>query len=303
VSPTKKEPVYFTRVVAIEPDYAIMASHFVSEETEPTLTRIFFIDGGEWFWPFDIDEIAYGVAVIAPAARRPRTLLVLGRAGTFVRAPAGSKPQESQVSFDNDDFWTDLVVHGERAYACGTRRTVAEYSAGRWRRIDAGIRVVDDDATDQDWSAAAVAPDGSLLVCGDGGAVYRWDQKSWTDLAAPTNMSLSAIACLADGTIVVGSDGVVFVRAPDGTWTQVKLDVDDTVEAILESPHGVLLLTMHTMLRLGAQAAQPVLAAADFEIDFADFDAVGNHVWIVGDGLAIRWDGKRTRRHVCPENI
>ena len=84
MSGTARKPtsVYFTKVIAIEHDYAMLVSHLISEGTDPTVSRIYMVRAGAWGHLFDVEDVVYGVAQ-RPASLAPPngSVVFLGRRG------------------------------------------------------------------------------------------------------------------------------------------------------------------------------------------------------------------------------
>ncbi len=290
---TKKEPVYFTKLLGIERELVVLLSHFKKQRSSPSLTRIFILSRGEWAWLTDIDEVAYGLALMPKKGARERVTFALGRFGTYIRSPRGKSPIESSLP-DSDSAWTDLVANKDGVYACGTHGAFAEFKKNRWK-------ILPKSPIKKDWASVAVSPNGPIYACGESGAVWSFNGKKWTDQSIKTPLSLSAIVA-SKNRIIVGSDGYVFVRDGKKPWEKLKLPMSETVESLIDSPIGTFVLTPSMLYKLEKGKFEKVLVAKDFKIDFADCDYVEKRLWLTGGGLVISWDGSQTETFLCPEN-
>jgi hypothetical protein len=293
---TKKQPVYFTKILAVEKNLTVMLSHFVSEKSEPSLTRVFIFDNGEWFWLTDVDEIAYGITLIPKKGSRPRETLILGREGAFIHSPSGSSPLEGSLP-DSDTLWTDITATKDGAFACGTGRALAVYTKATWKLIKPPLSL-----KKGDWNGVSATANDSMVVCGDNGSVYSFDGTNWSDMSIKENLSLSTVCASGKDRILVGSDGVLWVREGNTSWQKIALPTDETVESILDIPLGIFALTGKNLYEIKNKEAISVLASKDYNVDFADCDYSDGTIWICGGGNIISLVEKKSNVFVCPEN-
>ena len=61
--------LYFTNVIAIGPQEALLAGHLYLEGAEPSVTRVMMIDQDDWFHVYDIPEVVYSALQRESAAR------------------------------------------------------------------------------------------------------------------------------------------------------------------------------------------------------------------------------------------
>ena len=98
----KSKPVtakYFTTVVAIDKDTAIIGGHLYIEKDDPTVTRFSMRNKGNWAHLFDIDDVVYATAKKPGSAQNPRgTICLLGRYGNYCEVVSGSPPVD--ISLD-----------------------------------------------------------------------------------------------------------------------------------------------------------------------------------------------------------
>ena len=58
--------LYFTNVIAIGPQEALLAGHLYLEGAEPSVTRVMMIDQDDWFHVYDIPEVVYSALQRSP---------------------------------------------------------------------------------------------------------------------------------------------------------------------------------------------------------------------------------------------
>lgn len=119
-----------------------------------------------------------------------------------------------------------LTVRGDVTYAVDTSGNVFERRDGEWATV--GI-----DNAQINFTDVNVGPDGSVLVTGGGGIVYRYDATcgNWTPVAVGT-VVLRGIDRCDDRLAVVGDGGHAYERMPREGWTGVETGVEATLHAI-----------------------------------------------------------------------
>ncbi|SFS00617.1 hypothetical protein SAMN05216559_2384 [Halomicrobium zhouii] len=119
-----------------------------------------------------------------------------------------------------------LTVRDDVTYAVDTSGNVFERRDGEWATV--GIENAQINFTDVD-----VGPDGSVLVTGGGGIVYRYDATcgNWTPVAVGTVVLRGIDRC--EGRLaVVGDGGHAYERRPREGWTGVETGVEATLHGI-----------------------------------------------------------------------
>jgi photosystem II stability/assembly factor-like uncharacterized protein len=95
------------------------------------------------------------------------------------------------------------------------------------------------------WDAIAL-PDGALVFCGSGGAIWRTrrDLSSWTELDAPPAEGFTALALTLDGRLAVaGLGGALAFGRPDGDRLVPARQRQKTdYAALIPGPRGQLVL-------------------------------------------------------------
>lgn len=268
----------------------------MSEKSEPTLTRVFIFDKGEWLWLTDVDEIAYGIALIPQKGKRQRETVILGRTGTFVRSPRGASPVEEFLP-ESDTMWTDISATKNGVFSCGTNGALAVYEKGTWKFISPPLS-----HKKGDWNGVATSSDDSIMVCGDKGSVYVLNDTHWTDISIKENFSLSAICASNKDRTIVGSDGYIWIQTKGSSWQKIKLPTNDTVESLLDTPLGIFALTRENLFEIKEGEVTSVLSSKEQAVDFVDCDYVDGVLWICGEGYVISFDGKKVEKFLCPEN-
>ena len=118
-----------------------------------------------------------------------------------------------------------LASDSESCYAADTSGNVFERADDGWQRI--GVENAEVNFFD-------LAADGSLLVAGGDGTLYRYDRRcrNWTPVAVGA-ATVYGIARTSDGSAVaVGASGTVHERTPDRGWTRRESPVEADLHAV-----------------------------------------------------------------------
>ena len=133
--------LYFTNVIAIGPQEALLAGHLYLEGAEPSVTRVMMIDQDDWFHVYDIPEVVYSALQRSPRRGQQKgDYCFLGRAGLLREHPSGQSSTDATLDIDNVYLMDLCEVDGE-LYACGTQNQVLRQNKGVWQRIDQGLYV------------------------------------------------------------------------------------------------------------------------------------------------------------------
>ncbi|WP_198346165.1 hypothetical protein [Pseudomonas aeruginosa] len=131
--------LYFTNVIAIGPQEALLAGHLYLEGAEPSVTRVMMIDQDDWFHVYDIPEVVYSALQRSPRRGQQKgDYCFLGRAGLLREHPSGQSSTDATLDIDNVYLMDLCEVDGE-LYACGTQNQVLRQNKGVWQRIDQGF--------------------------------------------------------------------------------------------------------------------------------------------------------------------
>jgi hypothetical protein len=303
----KATAVYFTKVTAIERDYAMLVAHLVSEGADPTVSRIYMLDTAVWSHLFDVDDIVYGVAQ-KPASLAPPngSVVFLGRRGNCRELIRGVRLDASRIDTRGAGYLMDLRLIEDRLFAVGTQDIVVTQAGGRWTRIDQGIFAPVGATVDRGLNAVAGFSTHDVYAVGFAGAILHWDGVRWTALESPTNVDLLSVCCVTGGGVVIGAgSGIVLVGNKDLGWRDITDPTVTTqmVGSIVEFQGAVHLGTPDHLVRINADVLERVAVPADQALAFLSLDPVDDVLWATGDESVARFDGASWISYPCPENI
>lgn len=307
--PKRKHPktaLYFTTVVAVEDQVAIIGGHLYGDGDDPSTTRISVCDRGTWGDLGDLDDIVYSLARKPDVSRKPvPTVCIMGRQGKY-RELATKKPAvDTKIDIVDSGFVLGLKYIGKHLYACGTQNRVLMQVRGDWIRIDKGIYSPLEDEIDRSLNAIDGFSDHDIYAVGDCGIVLHWNGRKWRSIASPTSLSLYSVLCASSGDVyVAGAGGVMFRRTGKKPW--VKLGNAAVTTEAIES------LAEHKE-RIYAACHEALLLVEDDKLGVLKVPLRGKHaydalsssselLWCVGDESVLVFDGVGWRKYVCPDN-
>jgi hypothetical protein len=305
-STRKPTAVYFTKVLAIERDYAMLVSHLISEGTDPTVSRMYMLDSGAWSHLFDVEDIVYGVAQ-KPASLAPPngSVVFLGRRGNCRELVRGVRVDASRIDVRGAGYLMGLRLIEDRLFAVGTQNIVVSQTGGTWTRIDQGIFAPVGATVDRGLNAVSGFSVHDVYAVGFAGAILHWDGVVWTALESPTNIDLLSVYCATGEQVVVGAGGgIVLVGNKDLGWRDITDPAVTTqlVEAIVEFQGTVYLGTPDHLLKLNAGVLERVATPAGQALSFLSLDTADGALWAAGDESVARFDGVSWTSYLCPEN-
>ncbi|WP_443190655.1 hypothetical protein [Pseudomonas indica] len=297
--------LYFTNIIAIGPEQALLAGHLYLEGAEPSVTRVMMIDQDDWFHVYDIPEVVYSALQRAPLRGQQKgNYCFLGRAGLLREHPSGQSSTDTTLDIDNVYLMDLCEVDGE-LYACGTQNQVLRQSKGIWQRIDQGLYIpLEDEVT-----ACLNGIDGfsrdDVYAVGDGGAIWHWDGKGWLASVAPTNLPLYCVHCAADGTVYIGGAGGILLRGSAQTgWTDIG-DRDlcaEVLENMVEFAGKLYVTATDQLLEYDGMQLRETKVPLKGKKAYYAIDAKPDVLWVAGDECVLSFDGRTWQRHICPEN-
>src|SRR5688572_7255969 len=187
--------LYFTTVIVLEPELALLGGLFYSDELEPTATRVMGVQGGKWGKFLDVDDVVYAMEKKPAPPGKPRpTVCILGRKGTYVEKISGTPPVTSTLERKDAGYFLDLRHIGSHLYGCGIQNMVQRQEKdGRWVRVDQGTFSPLKDYVDRTLRSIDGAGDDEIVAVGMRGEIWLQDGKAWSLQQSPTNYPLHTI--------------------------------------------------------------------------------------------------------------
>lgn len=299
--------LYFTTVVAIEPDFAVMGGYLYSEGLEPTITRPMGINGGKWGKLPDVDDVVYAMARKTPPPGKPRpTLCMMGRKGTYVEKVSGESAVMTTLERKGAGYVLDLRAIDRHLYACGIQNMVQRQEPdGRWIRVDQGAFTPMVDYVDSAFRSVDGRDEKEILGVGLRGEIWLWDGKAWSRQQSPTNFPLHVVLRASSGDYYIGATkGLVWKGSPAKGWTPIGDSAvsTQTVEDMAEFQGKVYLAAQDKLLVTDGGPVQEVQVPLEGEKAYFAIDALPSDLWTVGDESVLQFDGKTWKRHLCPDN-
>jgi hypothetical protein len=304
-----QKAVYFTTVVAVEEDAAIVAGHLYMEGTEPTVTRIFVCDGGKWGHLGDFEEVVYAAARKPPpkGASVP-TYCIVGRRGAYREWETKKPPVDQRVDTKDGGYLMDLRYIDGSLYTCGGQNQVHVQGGKSWQRMDPGLFVPLD--LDKPSSHVSIhSMDGfsanDIYAAGYAGALRHWNGKKWTPLDTPTNQHFNVVLCSKGEVYLGGEGGLVFKGDRKKGWKDLGAREvnEEPIEDMTEFQGKIYMAAEDVLLSTdGTKVEEVKIPVKGKEMGFYAVDSNERFLWSVGHEWVLQFDGKKWTRHECPDN-
>jgi len=303
----KQTALYFTTVVVVEPNLALMGGYFYSEELEPTVTRVMGVQGGNWGKLLDVDDVVYAMETKPAPAGKPRpTVCIMGRRGVYVEKISGEPPVTTTLERKDAGYLLDLRRIGSRLYACGIQNIVLrQENDGRWVRVDQGTFSPLTDYVDRAFRSMDGADENEVLGVGLRGDLWLWDGKTWSQLQSPTEYPLHMILRASSGHYYIGgTHGLIWKGSPGQGWKPIGDSAvsTQTIEDMTEFQGKIYVAAQDKLLVTDGGPVTEVKVPIEGNKAYFAIDSLPTALWVVGDESVLQYDGAAWKRHVCPDN-
>lgn len=307
----KKKPdtaLYFTTVLAVNKDNAILGGHLYMEQSEPSITRVMLLESGQWFHLFDIDDVVYSAEIVKQKSD-PSKLIVyfLGREGVFREVASGKDPVDNSLSIEDAGYLMDLRAVGDKLFVCGGQNIVYRRDKKRaWQRFDTGIFSPIGDTLDRSLESIDGFADNDIYAVGSNGQIQHWNGTVWTKMPGPTNLPLYKVLCAQSGKVYIGGSGGVFFEGNAAQGWRDLTDMDlcsGTIEDMAEFNGCIYLTTSDELFSFDGQRLRRVDVPVEGEKAYYTIDANSDVLWVAGDECVLRFDGHKWDMYPCTENF
>ncbi len=305
---SKKQPVesedediaslYFNDGCVRQRDYAYIAGKIKSEENETyAFARMSFYKAPDW-GSHDLDwevvSVTYdpGDDAFYAISAEGNVSIVTDDNHEETIADGAKYGGLSQIK------WVDGVI-----YVCGFRGQVYKRVRGGWQHIDQGIFETKLKAKGLHLNSIDGTSAKDLYVVGMGGRILRYDGKSWTELASPTNLHLERVHCAAPGeTYACGNNGTFLKITPQGIENH-SIELEDHFWGLTSFQGKVYLATLEGLYVFDGKTLAELDTGLEPPIGGYRLDARDGQLWSFGvDDLAY-FDGSSWTRVVHPDNV
>jgi hypothetical protein len=298
--------LYFTSVVAIEKDLAVVGGHLYVEADEPTVTRLMLCSGQSWQHLGDMDDVVHAAERKPGGKANPRgTLCLLGRQGLYREIISGRPPVDSRIDIRDAGYLMDIRYIGNHLYACGGQNQIHKQIGSHWRKMDEGLFKSISGTVDRSLEAIDGFSDNDIYAVGSHGAIWHWNGKRWSQLDSPTNYPLYCVRCASSGEVYVGgSKGLMFRGRRDRGWTEISDPnvTEEVLEDLTEFQGKIYAAGTDILVASDGGTLRSIDVPIKGKKAFSAMDATADVLWCVGDEAAIRFDGTQWEKFVCPEN-
>ncbi|MEG2577323.1 MAG: hypothetical protein RSA54_06295 [Glutamicibacter sp.] len=298
----KDTDLYFTQVLSAAPDTALLLGHLYMEGHEPSITRVMLVRDGTFYFLYDLPDIIYGTTLLPATDERPFAYALLGRRGLLRIHPTGQAPWDETLVLPNAYLMHLQQIDGA-LYACGTQRQVHQRGVLGWQRMDADCHAPLRDQVTCCFNAMdGVGPD-DIYAAGDAGALWHWDGQQWQSLPSPTALTIRVVHCMPDGSVVLAGDaGAVFRGNRVDGWQTLSVPAFEhlSVERACLFQGTLYLCAQRELLALSADGLARVDVPLAGPLAYYSASATDGAMWTVGDDAILRFDGANWSRFICP---
>lgn len=303
-----KTSLYFTSVVVVENDLAIIGGHLYLEGNEPTITRFMACQQGNWGHLFDVSEIVYAATKKPSIKKNGRaSFCLLGREGLYRETVTGHSPVDTHIDISKAGYLMDLRYIGKHLYACGVQNQVHCQTSKKWKKVDQGAFSPFKDIED---STSFESIDGfsekDIYAVTDGGEIWHWDGRHWKSVESPTTYPLYCVLCSSSGDVFLGgSNGLLFKGRLGKGWVDLSDHnvTDETFEDMTEFQGKIYITATELLACTDGSSIKKVTIPIKTKKAFYAIDSLSDSLWCVGDECVLQFDGKNWKQYTCPDNI
>jgi hypothetical protein len=303
--PKTRPRVYFVDGLAIERDYFAVVAYLHEFEHETTeYSRIYLYDNEDWSH-FDLHSQVVSLARVL--IKGVPTYFYLGRRGEVTVKDKNGQTDEQIVGPGTGEgrlgYVNQVAGIGGHVFACGANRQVYKRGARGWTPMHADILVSPPTEVAASFRSLDGTSDTNLYAVGKRGEIFQFTGKRWFQRDSPSSVPLHRVVCASkDLVYVCGAKGTLLRGAGD-EWE--VLTNDETEEDLWGMTiYGDELYVAYDtgILRLDGDELVPVKTPTKPEPEFSRLSAVEDVLYTFGGHDILRYDGKRWRRFVCPDN-
>ncbi len=303
--PKHETGVFFTDGLVRAKDWLVLATELKERaEEEGDFTRLFTFRNATWKHS-DLD----GLGVRSVAARPAPQLgaYFLGKDGTVLLITAEGRKAEHIPDAGTGPGklgYVNLIKEvGGEFYVCGTKGQIYRREGDQWRHVDEGVRNPADGSPAADlYGLDGTAPN-NIYVVGEGGAIWRYDGKTWSREMGPTRDTLRWVRAFApDRVFACGRNGTLLRRAGK-EWESLSDPRIRTHFWSLEEFQGnIYLAGADGLYRYDGKALKPVDTGLTPALDGNRLYANDGVLWSFGNEHLGFFDGKKWTYVKHPDN-
>lgn len=188
---------------------------------------------------------------------------------------------------------------GQHIVAVGMARMAYMRSPqGVWQRIDHSLRTGLP-------TSGLLAVDGCdeqhIVACGFGGEAWRFDGRTWSQLALPTNLKLEQVRVVSPDLMAIAGAGGAMFLCEAGSWRVLPVTASKLTLWGLEYFEGRFYAADNAQIYvLEEDGLQPVALPFEHEVSLGRLKACDGRMWSVGDKDLLVFDGKTWSSVDCP---
>ncbi|HTO69771.1 MAG TPA: hypothetical protein VMR31_07910 [Myxococcota bacterium] len=300
----KRGALYFTSIARAGDDsVALSGNYYIYEDGDEKRTALISLKQGHW-GALDVSGIVHAARIIGTFPSGKWTMLGLTQSGGVYRAsPSGVK--FAMIDEERPGSLMDLRQIGGKWYAVGGHlRIHREDRAGHWTAIDDDVYLEDEKGNTKLLLSIDGTSGSDLWTVGYNGTVLHYDGSSWSSVESPTDYGLQRVLCPKKGVVYVcGYGNSLFRRNAKGGWDALtEPDEDIVFWDMAWFQDELYVCTKKDLFVLRDGELEKVKPKVDGPLGFYRMDADDGELWTCGNECVLRFDGKKWKQFVWPDN-
>ncbi len=320
-----KTSLYFSTVISLPDDSALVGGHLVSEGSSPTGTLLVHYVKNKWRLIAKIPDVVNGLSFRSDFNGKVY-VGVIGRNGYFCEIDLSNKniTLKHQLKSIDYGYFEDIVLFKDSYYVCGSRRQIHTFNGEKWSILDSDIfsgnysrsEFVEALHTSDPFHGygsygsefiLSLSASNALSACGSHGffAIFDHENNTWSQLDAPTNVDFKVVYGDDDGSILLGAgSGMMYSVSQDGIWKKFQdPSFNNTViRDILRFKGIVYCAAGNKILLLDDDKLEEVELPFTESVEVSRLSSSQNVLWAVGGELILKFDGNQWTSHISPTN-
>lgn len=301
------QPVfYFTSVIGVSKNVAVVGGHLLSEGSAPGKTVFFRVEPNGWKSYLSIEQIVYGMSLQPADASQPFTIGILARDGQYIENVKGQGVTRQHVVTHVRGYLLALSCVEDQFLACGDMYQFYRGRGGSWHPMENGFpkaRLFDEGSMLKGVDGFSLD---DLYAVGSSGEVWHWNGSTWAKVPSFTSVHLYAVCCSADGLVYVGGGGGILFRGRvGGAWEDLtnRSVLVSTVHSVVDFDGSVYVAAGERIVRIDPSGGlHDIFPMTDGFASYA-LHATADTLWSVGDDIVLSYDGCTWTRYPVPPGL
>ncbi len=300
----KTNSLYFTDVALANRDVVVLTGiYYALEETEDQKTAFISLNKGAWGW-LNLRGIAHAVRFRGKTEHLKRQCLVLERNRGLYRISPPKDVKFEMINEEREGFLMDLRQIAGKWYAVGGHHQIYREDNGRWNPIDAGVYVPGEKGEAKILLSIDGTSETDIYTVGFNGVILHYNGNSWRQLDSPTNLGLQRVLCISKEEVYICGYGNSLYRGNTNGWKALT-EPDDKITYwdMAYFKRKLYVCTKKKLFELKNDQLEEVKIPAKGPLGFYRMDSDKDELWTCGNECLLKFDGKRWKQYIFPDNM